>query len=146
MIDEGLLAGPVILPQHHIQMPGPIAVLLAEPTVVGSVPMLLDELLPEQLQGDALVGLQLPVNPREIGLRLGRLTAFGWGWGRREQQPLQLRVIQRRRQRPAKVGDGGPFQVALHGAPADLARVRDLSLAQMSFVVKSKNFFDLTHR
>jgi hypothetical protein len=30
MIDEGLLAGAVFLPQHHVQMAGPIAILLAE--------------------------------------------------------------------------------------------------------------------
>src|SRR4029079_18222405 len=49
-------------------MPRPFAILLAEPTVVGSIGMLLDKLLPQQLQSDIFVGLQLVMDLCEVGL------------------------------------------------------------------------------
>jgi hypothetical protein len=57
-----------------------------------------------------------------------------------------LHLIQGLRQRPTQVGSGGSFQVSLYGAPADPAPASDLSFAQMSFMVKSEDFFDLSHR
>ena len=36
--------------------------------------------------------------------------------------------------------------VLLHGAPVDPASLGDLSFAQMGFMVKPEDFFDLTHR
>lgn len=86
VIDKGFFTGPVILPQHYIQMPGPFAILLAVPTVVGSVGMLLDELLPEQLQGDVFVGLQLLMNLGEVGLWLRLPMAFVGDGGRRRRE------------------------------------------------------------
>jgi hypothetical protein len=100
----------------------------------------LDELLPEELERNALVGCQFLVNFDEIGLRFARLAVLGFGTAaggrRREQQSLQLRVVEGIRQGPAQHGGRRPFQVSLHGAPADPARVCDLSFAQMGFMVK----------
>ena len=59
IIDEHLLAGAVLLSQHHILSLQPTAVQLAEATVVISIRVLVAILLPEQLQGDVLIGLQL---------------------------------------------------------------------------------------
>jgi hypothetical protein len=115
---------------------------------VGALGVLFDELLPEELQRHASVGGQFLVNFDEIGLRLARppLLAFGIARRWREQQPLQLCVVQGIRQGPTQVSGCGPFQVSLHGAPADPARVGDLSFAQMGFMEKPEDFFDLTHR
>ena len=88
MVDEQLLAGAVVLPQHDVEVAGPFAILLAEPTVLGAAGMLLGELLPEQLQGDAAVRLQFPVDLGEVGLGLGLLAGGG---GRRcwwREQPF----------------------------------------------------------
>ena len=65
--------------------------LFAEPTVVGPAGLLLLELLPEQLQGDVAVGLQFLVNRAEVGQLLCFAVRGGDG---REQQPLQLRIVQ----------------------------------------------------
>jgi hypothetical protein len=46
VIDEHFLAGPVILPQHDIQMARPVPILIAEPTVVDSVGLALLVFLP----------------------------------------------------------------------------------------------------
>jgi hypothetical protein len=70
--------------------------------------VLFDELLPEQLQGDVLVGFELLVQFGEIGLRLGWLRTGG---RRREQEVFQLGFVGGvRRQRPAQLGRGGTFQ------------------------------------
>ena len=148
VIDESLLAGAVFLPQHHVQMARPVSILLAEPAVVGAVGVLFDELLPEELERDALVGCQFLVNGDEIGLCFASLWALGLAvdgrW--RKQQPLQLRVVEGIRQGPTQVGGRSPFQVSLYGAPADPASVGDLPFAQMGFMVKPEDFFYLTHR
>jgi len=86
VIDKGLFTGPVFLPQHHIQMPGPFAILLAEPTVVGSIGVLLDKLLPEQLQSDIFVGLQLVMDLCEVGLWFRLPMAFVGDGGRRRRE------------------------------------------------------------
>ena len=148
MIDKSLFPGAMILPQHYIQMPRPIVILFAKPTVTNAFGMLFGELLPEKLKGNALVHFQLLVNLREIRLCFDSLTAsacFLRRWPR-EQQSLQFCIVQGLWQRPAQVGGRSPFQISLHGTPADPATVGNLSFAQMSFMVKSEDFFDLTHR
>ena len=88
-IDEGLLAGAVVLPQHHVQMARPIAILLAEPAVMSAVGVLLAELLPEELERDALGRFQLLVNPEQIGLLLGRRAALAYRLGGRRRESAQ---------------------------------------------------------
>ena len=90
VIDEHFLAGPVILPQHHIQMARPVAILIAEPTVVDSVGLALLVFLPQQLQRHAAIGLQLLVHFGEVRLRSGPRRRWHW----RKQQLLQLSVVQ----------------------------------------------------
>lgn len=94
VIDEDFFAGAVVLAQDHVEVPRPGAVLLAEPAVAWAVGVLLDELLPEQLQGDVLVGLQFLVDFREVRLGFGRLRAAG---RRREQTLRELRFVERLR-------------------------------------------------
>ena len=90
MIDEHFLAGPVILPQHHIQMARPVPILIAEPTVVDAVGLALLVFLPQQLQRDTAIGLQLLVHFGEVRRRSGPRRRWHW----RKQQLLQLSVVQ----------------------------------------------------
>ena len=89
VIDEHFLTGPVILPQHHIQMARPVPILIAEPTVVDSVGLVLLVFLPQQLQRHAAIGLQLLVHFREVRLWSGPCRRWYW----RKQQLLQLSVV-----------------------------------------------------
>ena len=89
--------------------------------------MLLDVLLPKQLQRDVLVGLELFVNDGEV--RLGLLVASRHPLPA-EQQLLQLSVVTISRQRPLDAGRLGPFQVVVNAALADRATARDLALSQ----------------
>jgi hypothetical protein len=65
---------------------------------------------------------------------------------RREQQPLQLRVVQLRWQGPRQPGCCGPLQKALYRSFAYQADRRNLAFAQVDFMMESENFSDLTHR
>jgi hypothetical protein len=88
------------------------------------------------IKGNAFVGFQLLVNLGEIGLCFDRMTAHVCRLHRRsrEQQPLQLCVIQGLRHWPTQVGGRSPFQVSLHGTPADPASVSDLSFALVNYL------------
>ena len=90
VIDKHLLAGTVILPQHYIQMARPVPILIAEPTVVDAVGLALLVFLPQQLQRDTAVGLQLLVHFSEVRRRRGPRRCWHW----RKQQFLQLSVVQ----------------------------------------------------
>jgi hypothetical protein len=59
VIDKQLLAGPVFLPQDDFLPPQPAAVEIAEPAIAIAIRVLIPVLIPEKLQGDVLVVLQL---------------------------------------------------------------------------------------
>ena len=67
VIDEHLLAGAVLLPQHQVEFLQPPPVEIAEAAVAVAVRVGLAVLLPEQLQGDVFVGLQFPMNDAKSG-------------------------------------------------------------------------------
>jgi hypothetical protein len=73
VVDKQLLAGAVFLPQDDFLPLEPAAVKVAEARIPVSVRVLLAILLPEQLQGDELVGLQFPTQGGIVGL--GRMVA-----------------------------------------------------------------------
>ena len=77
-VDEELLAGPVGLAHDHVDPADVGAVVLAEVGVAVAVGVIAAVLLPEELQGDVLVGAQLLVHLRPVGLaRVG--CARPWG-------------------------------------------------------------------
>jgi len=98
VVDEHLLAGAVVLPQHDIQVSRPIPILLAKPTVADPFGMIFLVFLPEQLQGHATIRLQFLMDFGEVRLRPGP------GWRRHwwKQEFLQLAIVQFLRQRPAQ--------------------------------------------
>jgi hypothetical protein len=57
IIDEQLLASPVLLAQHHVQAPMPAPVQLAKAAVAVAVRVRLAVLVPHQLQRQVRVGL-----------------------------------------------------------------------------------------
>ena len=89
--------------------------------------MLLDVLLPQQLQRDVLVGLELFVNDGEV--RLGLLVT-SLHPPPTEQPLLDLSVVPIGRQRPFHTGRLGPFQIVVNAALADRATARDLTLPE----------------
>ena len=90
VVDEHLLAGTVILPQHHIQVTRPVPILLAKPTVTDPVGLIFLVFLPEQLQGHAAIGLQLLMYFGEVRFRPGPRRCGHW----RKQQLFQLGIVQ----------------------------------------------------
>src|ERR1700682_1887356 len=71
-IDEYLLAGFVLLSQHHVELGSPPLVQLAEPRVAVAVRVPLPVLLPQQLQGQMFMLAQLLVHRNEVGWRARR--------------------------------------------------------------------------
>jgi len=61
----------------------------------------------------------------------------------REQQLLQMGLVQIRWQRPAQTGLNRAAQVFAHGGAADATGRRNLAVAQPSLPLEAKNFFDL---
>ena len=66
-INEQLLAGLVLLAQHHILLPPPASVQLAEPAVLVAIRVCLPILLPKQLLRHVWMLLPLPMEIGEIG-------------------------------------------------------------------------------
>jgi len=56
----------VLLPQHHVLIPIPALVQLAEPAIAVAVPMSFTIFFPDQLQRQMPVGLQLRMNLAEV--------------------------------------------------------------------------------
>jgi hypothetical protein len=68
-VDVHLLAGFVFLTQHHVQMPPPVLITLAKPTVAISFGMRLPVFFPHQLQRQMAMLLQLLMNGFPVRLR-----------------------------------------------------------------------------
>src|SRR5580658_3024301 len=74
-IHEQLLAGLVLLPQHHILFPPPPLVQLAEAAVLVAFRVCLPVLLPKQLLRQVSMLLPLTMKVGEVGHRQYRRTA-----------------------------------------------------------------------
>src|ERR1700685_1550189 len=77
-IHEQLLAGLVLLSQHHILFPSPALVQLAEAAVLVAVGIRLPVILPQQLWRHVGMLLPLPMKIGEVGHRQYRRTAARW--------------------------------------------------------------------
>ncbi len=94
--------------------------------------MLLDVLLPQQLQRDVLVGLELFVNDGEV--RLGLLVT-SLHPPPTEQPLLELSVVTIGRQRPLDTGRLGSFQVVVNAALADRTAASNLALPESQLMM-----------
>jgi hypothetical protein len=106
--------------------------------------LLLTILVPEQLQGNEAVGLQLAVNFREV--QAGPRHR-GWGIGPgRKQQFVEPPVVMIFRQRPGEAGGIGPFQIPVNGRLTDGATSGNLILSEIHLEPQTQNVFDFSHR
>ena len=122
IVDKHLLAGPVVLPQHHVELSSPAVVQIAKLRVLVAARMNLFVLLPEQLQSDRL-GPKLPVHVGEIGWRAMAAPRSR----RRKKLSFQLRLAHLGHLFPVELGGPGPAQVITHGSPRHRAASSDLA-------------------
>jgi hypothetical protein len=90
VIDEHLLAGTMLLPQHQVQLLQPAPIQIAESAVAIAFRVALTRFLPDQLQRQVLVRLQFLVDLCPV-----RLRVFAPDGGSRtvgEQPPLNLLI------------------------------------------------------
>ena len=99
VVYERLLAGAMLLPQHHVQLPPPLAVKLAVPAVGVALCIRLLVLFPQKLEGDILPAFQFLVNRREVR-KAATLRRSHRQW--RIHAPLQRCIIHVGRQRPTQ--------------------------------------------
>jgi hypothetical protein len=141
-IDERLFARTVLLPKDNVLLPSPDLVELTKPAVAVAGGMSLAILLPEQLQGEVLVGLKLLMDRRPIRHCPDRLRLPPGPGGK--QLLLQLPVVNLDRQRPAQTRSLSAFQVSMDGRLCDVAAARDLLLGEPQTEAQPENFLDLT--
>src|SRR5215467_12538907 len=115
---EQLLAGLVLLPQHHVLFPAPTAVQLAEAAVLVAVRVCLPVLLPQQLLRQMSMLLPLTMKVGEVGHgQHGPATARRAA----EQRRLKPVIIPLRPKRPRDLGSVSPLQILVGGAEANRA-------------------------
>jgi hypothetical protein len=127
-IDKHLFAGHMLLPHDHVLIAGPALIQLTETAVAVSLHMALAILLPQQLQGDVLVSLELAMDFGQVQ-SLPRGLA-GAAAPHREQQRIEPPVIAIFRQRPTQAGRSGLLQVSMNGRLTDRTTPGDLVLSQ----------------
>src|SRR5439155_12205556 len=143
VVNEELLTGLVVLPQHHIQLLPPPLVEFAEPAVTVAVGVRLPVLLPGQLQRQMGMALEFFVKMRKIG---SGLTVFvDTPRSRPEQGLFHSAIIPAFGQRPGHARRLGTFQILINRSVADRATAGDLSLPQPELVAESQYFFELSH-
>jgi hypothetical protein len=140
VIDEDLLAGPVLLAHREPMAGEPLAVVVAEPGVAVAVGVLLEILEVQQFQGDAGL-LPLGVEVRAIGdgaaAPAGRRHAVETGLQDVVGELLDLLPVQPRVGRPAE--DAG------HGPDADIETGGHLPVAAGQRPLLAENLADLAH-
>ena len=109
VVDEKLLAGLVLLAEHHVQVASPTLVEFAQARVAVTVGMILVVLLPPQLQRQMAVGLEFFVQKGKVGD--GSVALIDAPRRRPKQGFLQSGLIPAFGQRPADTGRLRSFQV-----------------------------------
>ena len=141
VVHERLLARPVHLAQHHVEVSAPLPVAVAEPAVLIPVRVGLAVLQPQQLKRHALVARQLPVHPRPVRLRPPNPRRRR----RRIQRRFQPPVVQLVRQRPRDSRLPRPPHVAADRAVGDPENGGDLPVAPAESVLQPENISNLAH-
>ena len=141
IVDEHPLARGMALAHDRREPPRPAAVVLAEGGIAVAVRVLAAILVPEQREGDPRP-LQFAVDRRPV--RLGELAPLRRR-RRREEQPLQRRLVQPLGQRPGQARHFGTTQIFRHGAAANPDAGPDLSAGTAS-CVEPQYILDLPHR
>jgi hypothetical protein len=143
-IHEHFSPGFVFLAQHHIQVPPPVLIALAKPTVAIPFRIRLPVFFPDQLQGQMTMLLQLLMNGFPIRLRplLHRSGLHGLV---PKQLGFQFFFAQAFRQRPTDPGCYCTFQILVDRAQPHSATACDLALPQPQLEPQPQNLFDFSH-
>jgi hypothetical protein len=83
VVDEEFLAGAMLVAKHNVLSLEPTAVQAAVPAIAVAVGLVLAVFLPEQLQREVLVGLQLSPDLGVVWVA-GLAPVRGWDRGRRQ--------------------------------------------------------------
>ena len=142
VVDEHLLARPVRLPQYQIEFLQPAPVQIAEPTIAIAFRIALTFFLPDQLQGQVLVGFEFMVQAGPVRLRM--LAPNFWRGPLWKQRFSDLSVIPVFRQRPLYASRLGCGNVIVNGALRDGTTTGDLVLAHPEGM-QPQYFLQLTH-
>src|SRR5579862_2410932 len=142
VIDEHLLPGAMLLPQHQVELLEPPPVQLAKAAVTIALRIALTLLLPHQLQCQVLVRLKIPLDCRPIRLPMFAPNRRRGSLGK--QFLLDLRVVPILRQGPwhARPLPGG--YVLMDGALRNRTTAGDLMLAQPEGM-EPQDFFQFAH-
>jgi len=141
VVDEELLAGPVLLAHDHIELPAPRAVEITEArAAVAALGMRFAVFLPEQLKGHP------PLLERRVDRLAVRLRSPARLLGRRIQPRLEGGVVKRLGQRPAEPGRLCPRHDVVHGGGAHPAAGRRRSQRAPHAQAQSQNLPCVAHR
>jgi hypothetical protein len=105
IVDEEFFAGAMFLPEHDILALEPVTVEVAEAAVPVAIGVLQLVLLPEELQGEVLVNLELAADGGEVGF--GVFAADCGGVGRGGEGLLDAILV--------PVGDVWPAELGVFG-------------------------------
>jgi hypothetical protein len=142
VVHEHLLAGAVLLPQHQVEFLQPPPVEIAEAAIAIALRVALAPLLPDQLQSQVFVGLQILVDLRPIRLRV--LAPNNRSGPLRKQRLLDLLVPPVLRNWPLQTCRLGGGHVLMDSALGNGTTAGDLMLAQ-SERMEPQNFLQLAH-
>jgi hypothetical protein len=127
-VHERLLAGMVLLPQHHVLIPIPALVQLAEPAIAVAIPMSFTIFFPDQLQRHMLMRLKLRMDLAEVHSRpLRRRRPHRPRWKQKFVEPLFVAIVW---QWPAEPDRGCSLQISMNGRLTNRATAGDLLLLQ----------------
>jgi hypothetical protein len=143
IVHKHLFARAVVVPQDHVEPPRPAVIQLAEPAVAVPVRRIsFAILLPQQLQGEVAVGLQLFADGGEV--RQGGLAGLRAGTRLSGKSLFSLLLIPFSGQRPTHAGLRRSLQVLMDSALRDRAATRDLPLFE-PHGLEPENFLELPH-
>ena len=126
-VHEHLFPGLVFLPQHHIQVPPPVLIALAKPTVAIPLGIRLSVFFPQQLQGQMAMLLELLMNGFPFRLRPLPLRS-GLDGLVPKQLGFQFLFAQALGQRPTDPGRSRPLQILVDRTQPHSATAGDLPL------------------
>src|ERR1019366_7337832 len=132
----------MLLPQYQVELLQPSPVEIAEAAIGIALRVDLASFLPDQLQGQVLVRLELLVNLRPVWLRM--LAPNGERRPLRKQRLLDLLVTPVLGQRPVHARRLRGGQILMDGALRKGTTTGDLMLAQ-SEGMEPQNFLQLAH-
>ena len=134
IVHEELLASPVFLPQHQIQLAAPAMVQITELTVLIALRIRLLVLIPEQHQGHMFVPAALLMDGGEVGEGTWVRGRFTRG---RKQPVLNRPVIPPLRQWPSQTGSLGPVNILGHGTAREGTATGNLPIREMKLKLQA---------